>query len=181
MVLVAPLRIGSFREEPNITLDSLINQGKAKPMFLVSRTANGNTQGTRGAAAGFSNFTRALIEEILPQVEKSYNASTKAADHAIAGQSAGGAEALLLINRTYQFQLIGGFSPGFDMYHPAWGTNAAGRSVDRQRALLSAGQLETTFPAFASSFAIKLLYVSCDTDDVHLNEGTFAKSSASNY
>ena len=154
----------------NLTLDSLIAEGKAEPMILVSPLANGNTQGTRAAAAGFPNFTKALMEEILPQLGKEYNASGKASDRAITGLSAGAAQSVLLLNRPDQFQWIGSFSPGFDMFHPQWGTGGAGPIVDGQRPPLPAGQFESTLPDLDSKMnsQIKLLYVSCGTADDHL-------------
>ena len=154
----------------NLTLDTLIGGGKAEPMLLVSPAANGNTQGTRGAAAGFPNFTRALLEEILPQVEKQYNASGKASDRAITGLSAGAAQSLLLLNHTDKFHWIGSFSPGFDMFNPQWGTSGVGPTVNGQRPLLPGGQLENTFPNLDAKVnsQVKLLYVACGTADDHL-------------
>ena len=139
-------------------------------MILVTPGANGNTQGTRGAAAGFPNFTKALLEEILPQVEKQYNASNKASDRAISGLSAGAAQSPLLLNHLDQFQWIGSFSPGFDMYNPAWGTSAMPPAVDGQRALLPPGTIEALFPNLdaKSNSQIKLLYIACGTADDHL-------------
>ncbi len=116
----------------NLTLDTLIGEGKAVPMILVTPAAYGNTDGTRGAATGFPNFTKTLIEEIMPQVEKGYNASKSANDHAISGLSMGAAQSLLLLNRLDQFAWIGSFSPGFDMYAPTWGGgggNGGGRNA----------------------------------------------------
>jgi len=152
----------------NITLDSLISAGKAEPMILVSPAANGNTLGTRGAAAGFPNFTRALLEEILPQVERGYNASTSAADHAIAGQSAGGAQSLLMLNHLDQFQWIASFSPGTDMFAATWGTNANPPSVDGQRAPIPAPELNAAFKDVDPKARLRLLYLSCGTADDHL-------------
>jgi len=112
----------------DLTLDNLINPGEAVPMILISPVANGNTQGTGLAAKGFPSFTNALIDEILPQVEKQYNATNKASERAITGLSAGAAQSLLLLNRLDKFEWIGSFSPGFDMYSPNWG---AGRGTAR--------------------------------------------------
>ncbi len=155
----------------NLTLDTLIGEGKAVPMILISPAANGNTQGNRGAAAGFPNFTRALIEEILPQVEKQYNATSKASERAITGLSAGAAQSLLLLNRLDKFQWIGSFSPGFDMFTPRWGTPAMERTVNGQRPLLEPGEFEANFPKLeaAANSQIKLLYITCGTADDHLN------------
>jgi enterochelin esterase-like enzyme len=199
----------------NLTLDSLIADGKAIPMIVVIPAGYGNAAGTRGAAAGFPNFTQALIEEMLPQVLKQYNASTRPEDHAITGLSMGGAQSLLLINHTDQFAWIGSFSPGFDMFNPARtvipspgggpggpggpgagagggrpngpggpggpvvnpalasATPAAapggGTILARQRELLASGVLDKAFPSIAATGKkLKLLYVTCGTQDDHL-------------
>jgi enterochelin esterase family protein len=173
-VLVALHGLGGLAQDwivqggANITLDTLISQGKAEPMILISPAANGNTQGTRAAAAGFPNFTRVLLEEILPQVERAYNASSNAADHAIAGQSAGGAQALLMLNHSDRFQWVGSFSPGTDMLDPTWGTNATPPSINGQRAPIPQADLDTTFKAAIPKGQLKLLYLSCGTADDHL-------------
>ena len=104
----------------NLTLDNLIAGGKATPMILVSPSSYGTPGGATGAAAGFPNFTKALIGEILPQVEKEYNASKKASEHAIGGLSMGAAQSLLALSHTDQFEWISSFSPGFDMYDGMW-------------------------------------------------------------
>lgn len=104
----------------NLTLDNLVAGGKATPMILVSPSSYGTPGGAMGAAAGFPKFTKALIEEILPQVEKEYNASKKASQHAIGGLSMGAAQSLLALSHTDQFEWISSFSPGFDMYDGMW-------------------------------------------------------------
>jgi enterochelin esterase-like enzyme len=154
----------------NLTLDTLIIEGKAEPMILISPAGQGNTGGTRAAAAGFPNFTKALLEEILPQVEKQYNASNKTSDRAITGLSMGAAQSLLLLNHLDKFAWIGSFSPGFDMFNPQWGTSAVAPTVNGQRPVLAPGQLENTFPALDSNAnsKIKLLYLACGTADDHL-------------
>jgi len=104
------------------TLDGLIAHGTAVPMILVSPHA----QGSGNAAAGFPAFTQALLTEILPQVQRAYNASTSRLDRAITGLSMGAAQSLLLLNHLDEFAWIGSFSPGFDMYDPGWGTGRGG-------------------------------------------------------
>src|SRR5581483_10972220 len=111
----------------------------------------GNTGGNRAAAKGFPNFTKALLEEILPKVEKEYDASKAAGDHAITGMSAGGAQSLLLLNRPDQFAWIGSIAPGFDMYNPGWGTPAIAPTVNGQRALLPAGNLDNVFSKLSAA------------------------------
>jgi enterochelin esterase-like enzyme len=105
----------------NVTLDNLIAQGKAVPMILVSP----HGQGSGNAAASFPNFTRALLEEITPQVEREYHVSRLRTDRAVTGLSMGAAQSLLLLNHLDQFAWIGSFSPGFDMYASTWGGGRA--------------------------------------------------------
>ncbi len=172
----------------NLTLDTLIAQKKAVPMILVSP----HSQGKGNAAADFPIFTNTLLTEILPRVEREYNASTARADHAITGLSMGGAQSLLLLNHLDQFAWVGAFSPGFDMFDPAWGTgrgagapaqpapaghgaargargDAAG-AAPRQRPVLADGILARAFPALDhnANAQLKLLYAVCGTADDHL-------------
>lgn len=115
----------------NLILDNLIAQGKAKPMILVTPMSYGNVGGN--AAAGFPNFTRAMLEEIIPMVEKQYNASTKREDRAVTGLSMGAAQSLLMLNHLDKFAWVGSFGLGLDMYDPAWGGGtAAGRGDANQ-------------------------------------------------
>ena len=54
---------------------------------------------------------KALLTEVMPQVEAGYNVSRKREDRAIAGLSMGGLEALTLgLNNTGRFAWVGGFS-----------------------------------------------------------------------
>jgi enterochelin esterase family protein len=107
----------------NVILDNLIAQGKIKPMLVVmtlgygipgfaSRTAEafGNVDRTR---LNYENYRRALIGEVIPQVEKDY-AALKDRDHrAICGLSMGGAESLLVgLNDLDKFSYVGAFSSG---------------------------------------------------------------------
>lgn len=175
----------------NLTLDGLIAQGKAVPMILVSPSSYGNNAGTRGAAAGFPNFTNVLIDEIMPQVEREYNASKRALDHAVSGLSMGAAQSPLLLNRLDQFAWIGEFSPGFDMYGrinnpinaaggaggaPGPGRGGAGAAPAlqingvRMRAVLADNVIAPLFPKLSAkdNAKIKLLYLACGTNDDHL-------------
>jgi hypothetical protein len=55
----------------NVILDNLINRGAAKPMVMVNTLGYGTSDGPAGAmgAGMIPTFTRALIEEVLPQVD----------------------------------------------------------------------------------------------------------------
>src|ERR1700691_3701690 len=116
----------------NVILDNLINQGAAKPMVMVNTLGYGTSDGP-GSAMGSSmipTFTRALIEEVLPQVEKTYHVSQDRAQRAIAGLSMGGAESLYVgLHNTDRFAYIGSFSGAFVMWpraNPPSGGDARG-------------------------------------------------------
>jgi enterochelin esterase family protein len=68
----------------NVILDNLLAQGKAKPMLAVTPLGYGGNEA----------FTTALLQEVIPQVDKSYDTYRNRAGRAIAGASMGGAEAL---------------------------------------------------------------------------------------
>jgi enterochelin esterase-like enzyme len=171
----------------NVTLDTLINQGKAVPMIMV------NTHGY-GTAAGpadvdrldmLPTYIRILLEEVLPQVEKQYNVSTQRTDRAIAGLSMGGAEAMYGgLNNLDKFAWLGSFSGAFNLWpltRPAretapQGTGAtatpgpvpdAAPAGGRPRFTLVESQLPAQFPKLdaKSNAQIKLLWIACGTAD----------------
>ena len=143
----------------NYILDSLIAQGKAKPMIVVMPLGYGapeilaNGWKTWGhpqlTQKNFDKFREMLITELMPRVEKEYRISTKPTDHAIAGLSMGGSETLLTgLNNLDKFAYIGAFSSGGM-------TGEYAKEVPNLDATAN-GQ-------------IKLLYVACGTED-HLIE-----------
>ena len=84
--------------DANVILDNLIAQGKAKPMIMVNTLGYG-VQGmlsggapTMGGDQMIANFANALLQEVMPQVEKQYHVSKDRNQRAIAGLSMGGAE-----------------------------------------------------------------------------------------
>lgn len=110
----------------NFILDSLIAEGKAKPMIVVmplgygapeivkqpmaSRTADDRKHLSELNAA---RFQQALINEVIPAVEQSYSVAKNRDSRAIAGLSMGGAESLLTgLNRLDLFSWVGSFSAG---------------------------------------------------------------------
>jgi len=102
-----------IQQGANTTLDNLIHQGKAVPMIMVASLGYGTANGPADIDAPEmqQNFTRILTEEVMPVVYKQYNASTKAADHAIAGLSMGGGQTIFMgLNRLDKFAWFGGFS-----------------------------------------------------------------------
>jgi enterochelin esterase family protein len=100
----------------NITLDNLINQGKATPMVMVNTLGYGTANGGAGIDAPEmqQNFTRILNQEVLPVVYRQYNVSTNRNDHAIAGLSMGGGEAIMNLNNIENFAWFGSFSGAFN-------------------------------------------------------------------
>ena len=110
----------------NLILDSLIASGKAKPMLIVMPLGYGApeiVERTPVFAArfqdkalrdkNFGKFRQALIDEVMPRVEKLYNVEADRDSRAIAGLSMGGSESLLTgLNRPDKFAWVGAFSSG---------------------------------------------------------------------
>lgn len=142
----------------NLILDSLIHDGKAKPMIIVMPLGYGAPEivqrtPTFGAPfnnralreKNFNNFRAALIDEVIPRVEKVYKVDSNRESRAIAGLSMGGSESLLTgLNRPDKFVWVGAFSSGG-----------------------LANEFANDFPNLSSSIntQIKLLWISCGTED----------------
>lgn len=142
----------------NLILDWLIDSGKAKPMIVVMPLGYGAPEivqktpvfgsSFRNPAVrekNFTNFRAALLDEVIPQVERSYKAFTDRDSRAIAGLSMGGAESLLTgLNTIDRFSNIGAFSAG-------------GMSDD----------FSADFPQLskAATSQLHLLWIACGVDD----------------
>jgi enterochelin esterase family protein len=139
----------------NVILDNLIAQGKAKPMIVVMPLGYGTPDMIRMKWAvwshpdirqlNFDNFRKALLGEVIPQVESAYPVSTKREDRGIAGLSMGGSETLLTgLNNIDKFAYVGAFSAG-------------GLPED----------YSSTFPALDTKQAAQLhaLWIACGTSD----------------
>jgi len=93
---------------PNVILDNLIAAGKIHPFILV--LPNGNATGS-GARDGWENFTKDLMNSLVPYIESHYSVYTDAQHRAIAGLSQGGAQSLNIgLPNVDKFPYIGGFS-----------------------------------------------------------------------
>jgi enterochelin esterase family protein len=122
MIVVMPLGYGDM---------SFVHNG-----FSIWNKADAVTHNT-------TLFTQALLTEVLPQIEKLYNVSTRREDRAITGLSMGGLEALTIgLTHADQFAWVGGFSAAVHLVNPQ-----AFAAVDPKKANL------------------KLLFISCGTDD----------------
>jgi enterochelin esterase family protein len=139
----------------NLILDSLIDSGQAKPMIVVMPLGYGapeilNRSGSPASYAGLreknmTNFRSALIDEVIPAVEKAYRVDTDRNARAIAGLSMGGAESLLTgLNRMDQFSWVGSFSAG-------------GAGDDFAAAFPQAGE--------KMNHELHLLWMACGTED----------------
>jgi enterochelin esterase family protein len=106
-------------------MDSLIAQQRAKPMIIVMPLGYGAPEivhPTPGVSPfgnaelrerNFSRFRSALIEEVIPAVDRAYKTDPSRDARAIAGLSMGGAESLLTgLNRPDKFSWVAGFSSG---------------------------------------------------------------------
>jgi enterochelin esterase-like enzyme len=152
----------------NAILDNLINAGKAKPMIMVNTLGYGTPDGTAGAmnANMIPTFAKSLVEEVLPQVEKSYHVSKDRNQRAIAGLSMGGAESLYIgLNYLDHFAYIGSFSGAFVMWSRANPPAPnAGRGAPQS---METADFEKNFPSLNSktSSQLRLVWIACGLDD----------------
>jgi enterochelin esterase family protein len=103
----------------NVIMDNLIAQGKAVPMVVVATLGYGVNNGPAGAMAAenITGYTRSLLTEVMPAVERTYHVSRTRDDRAIAGLSMGGAEGVYTaLNNLDKFAWIGSFSGAFVMW-----------------------------------------------------------------
>jgi enterochelin esterase-like enzyme len=161
----------------NVILDNLINSGKAVPMVMVNTLGYGTPEGPRTAmgAGMIPAFSSAVLDEVLPQLEKSYHVSKDAKKHAIAGLSMGGAEATFVgLNHLDKFAYVGSFSGAYVMWPraeaapvPAPATPAAGDRGGRGGRALVEADIEKNFPHLDAKAAsqLRLLWIACGTDD----------------
>jgi enterochelin esterase family protein len=106
--------------QANIVLDNLIAQGKARPMVVVMPLGYGEMsfandyslwEDKAAVERNLLLFERALLEEVMPQVERSYNVRQDAEGRAILGASMGGLESLMVgLNHRDLFAWVGGES-----------------------------------------------------------------------
>jgi enterochelin esterase family protein len=91
----------------NVILDNLIAQGKSTPMLVVTPMVPVTPRMSNGSEL----FSKSLLEEVMPLVEADYHVSLDSKQHAIAGASLGGSEALLAaLNHVNHFSWIGSFA-----------------------------------------------------------------------
>jgi enterochelin esterase family protein len=105
----------------NFILDSLIASGKAKPMIVVMTLGYGNMAVLKPGRTpdlseqNYNLYEKALVTEVIPQIEANYHVSKKREDRAIAGLSMGGHESLFVgLTHPELFAWIGTFSAGLN-------------------------------------------------------------------
>jgi enterochelin esterase family protein len=170
----------------NNVLDNLIAQGKAVPMVMVTTLGYGIPDGPAGVtghnAETITNYTKILLDEVMPRVEKGYNVSTNREQRAIAGLSMGGAETIYTgLNHLDKFAWMGSFSgayvmwPGANAQTPApapaptgapAGAAAGGRGAPSVQVMDEAAFAKNfpTLDAKANS-QIRMLWIVCGTAD----------------
>lgn len=139
----------------NVIFDNLIAQQKAKPMIVVMTLGYGDLDMLKRGFRAFSNedlrqrnldnYRKALLTEVIPQVEHEYRTLTDRKSRAIAGLSMGGSESLFVgLTTLDRFGWIGAFSTGglnenFDQQFAGWNPKDAAN--------------------------LQLLWIACGTDD----------------
>jgi enterochelin esterase family protein len=157
--------------DANTILDNLINSGKAKPMIMVNTLGYGTPEGPSTAMSPtmIPTFARALVEEVLPQVEKEYHVAKNRDSRAIAGLSMGGAESFYIgLNNIDKFAWVGSMSGAFVMWPRAnpqpLAVAGGGRGGPRK---MEIADFEKNFPNLTAKSAanLKLLWMACGTED----------------
>lgn len=140
----------------NLIFDNLLAAKQIQPMIVIMPLGYGapihtlRTGLPRDPAIwgkNTENFSRTLLEEVLPEAERLYKVAQDRKHRAITGLSMGGNEALLVgLNHLDRFAYVGAFSGG--------GTTAAAKPEDRYPTLLSNKKDRPS-----------LLYLACGSSD----------------
>jgi enterochelin esterase-like enzyme len=166
----------------NVILDNLIAAHKAVPMVVVTTLGYGVANGPAGARSpeNISGYTKSLLEEVMPMVDKAYNVSKDRNQRAIAGLSMGGAEALYTgLNHLDRFASIASFSGAYVMWPDLYGAppappaggagrGGAGRGGGAPAVqTMDAAVFDKTFPTLdaKANRQIRLLWIVCGTAD----------------
>jgi enterochelin esterase-like enzyme len=157
----------------NTILDNLIVQGKAKPMIMVNTLGYGTAdmltsgRGNLGGDQMIPNFAKALLDEVMPQVEKNYRVSTDRNQRAIAGLSMGGAEALFTgLNHLDRFAYVASFSGAFVMW-PGVGGGGGRGAGGAPPPPVDPSVFAKNFPALdaKANAQLRVLLVACGSED----------------
>ena len=173
----------------NNILDNLIAAKQAVPMVMVTTLGYGTANGPAGARGetehlNLTNYTRILLEEVMPVVERSYNVSANREQRAIAGLSMGGSETIGTgLNHLDKFAWIASFSGAFTEWKPPAPAAAASPAPARGDAAGPRGGgrgngapvIQTMDPAIFDKWLpnldakansqIRMLWIVCGTSD----------------
>jgi enterochelin esterase family protein len=171
----------------NLILDSLIAEGKAVPMIVVMplghpaqearvgaavpglKPAVSAIPASPGPAANSGPYFASLINEIIPQVEASFNAGNTKAQRAIAGLSMGGSQTFnLALANPDKFTYVGMFSSAVG--GGRGGAPAVGAATPQPPFALPA---EVT-SEWGKQF--KLLWIACGREDFLFRNNTVFKA-----
>jgi enterochelin esterase family protein len=143
-----------YNGRANLILDNLLAQGKIKPMIVVMPLGYGDMAFIHSPIDVWHDrpsidhntelYTKAFLNEVMPRVNSAYKISTNRNDHAIAGLSMGGLEAVTI-----------------GLAHTEYFANVIG---------LSAAVQQLDFPKqFAGLDAkranLRILWIACGTED----------------
>jgi enterochelin esterase-like enzyme len=143
-----------YNGRANFILDNLLAQGRIKPMIVVMPLGYGDLAFIHSKIDVWKDppsidhntefYTKAFLSEIMPRVEAEYHISKDRNDHAIAGLSMGGLEAVTIgLAHTDQFASVIGLS-------------AAVQKLDFQK----------QFDGLDAKTAdLRLLWIACGTED----------------
>jgi enterochelin esterase-like enzyme len=161
----------------NNIFDNLIAQKKAVPMVVVAPLGYGTSTGPAGGrtAENINGYTKILLDEVMPTVDKGYNVSKNREQRAIAGLSMGGAESLYVgLNHLDRFAWIGAFSSAPMLWPPAAASAPAAPATTGRETGPRATQspmdpavFAKTFPSLdaKSNSQIRMLWIVCGTAD----------------
>jgi enterochelin esterase-like enzyme len=155
-------------------LDNLIAQGKAKPMIVVMTNGNATqsvaqneiplprNMGMGNFNANAGKFEESVVKDVIPFIEKNYRALSDRENRAIAGLSMGGGQATYIgLNNIDKFAWVGSFSGAFVLWpNPNIRAAQGGEGLNIEA-------IKQVFPGLNADVnaKLKLLYVSCGTDD----------------
>lgn len=95
----------------NFVMDNLLAEKKAKPALIVMPFGHASRTQSANRGFGVPMLEDDLTDNVIPLVERTYNISKKATDHAIAGLSMGGTQSLTIgLNNPDRFAYVAGFS-----------------------------------------------------------------------
>jgi enterochelin esterase-like enzyme len=143
-----------YNGRANLILDNLLAQGKIKPMIVVMPLGYGDMAFIHSPIDVWRDppsidhntelYTKAFLNEVMPRVNVAYKISTDRKDHAIAGLSMGGLEAVTIgLAHTDYFANVIGLS-------------AAVQKLDFQKQF---GGLD------AKRANLRVLWIACGTED----------------